>query len=180
MNKVFFIAVLAISGFFVANSASAAAVINSVKVNGADKTTIEAGAPITATINVSLTSPSVWKSTAYRFGDGNWNCVDTPDHAGNTAAAETFLITAPTKQGTSDVNFEVFENNNCTNGLDMASVPASASLSVAVINVLSFGTGKTWLSVVLLALILIVAALVIFYIIRGTIYKKIKVNSEDK
>lgn len=169
-----FLALLVVGCFLTSNSASAAAVINNVKVNGAGAATVNPGVPITATVNVTLTSLSVWKSTAYRFGDGNWNCVDTPDHSGNTTAEETFAITAPVEAGTKNVTFEIYGNNNCTNGLDMAL--AAASLSGAVMSIFSLGTGKVWLAV----LIAIVVAIIIFYTTKRIIGKKTKINSEDK
>jgi hypothetical protein len=169
--KIFFASAmaLAVSVFFAAGSVSAAASINSVKLNGANNISVGPGSAVTAVINVTLTNSSVWRSTAYRVGNGNWICVDTPDHSANTTASETFLINAPSKQGSKNVNFEIYGNNDCTNGLDIAS--ASASLSTVVMNILSVGTGKIWLSVILLALIIIVVVFVIFSIVKKTSVK---------
>lgn len=141
-------------GFAFADSVLALATINSVKINGAENAVVEPGKAVTATINVSL-SGSPWRSTAYHFGVGIWNCVDTPDHPDGTTAEELLLINAPVKTGTSDVSFEVYENNDCTNGLGVASV---ASLLSAVGNAFSSGIGKIWLYVAFFVLITIVVS----------------------
>jgi uncharacterized Zn-binding protein involved in type VI secretion len=172
LKKVFF-AVLIISSFAFAGAVSADATITSVKLNGSNNSAAQGGAQITATVNVSLNGMSAWRSTAYKIGDGAWNCVDTPDHSGNTAT-ETFLITAPAKMGTDAVNFEIYGNNNCTNGLDIAS--ASASLLTAVTNIFSFGTGEIWLS----ALIIIILAFAVFYIVKIILKKNTNHGGADK
>ena len=164
-KKVFF-AALILSSFIIAGNASASATIISAKLNGSSDLTANPNAQITATVSVNLTGSTVWRSTAYQIGAGNWNCVDTPDHSGNTTVAETFSITAPREAGTNNVNFQIYENNNCTNGLDMAS--ATASLSTAVIKILSLGTDQIWLS---LLLILIIFEIIIFYIVKIIIKK---------
>jgi hypothetical protein len=164
-KKVLFVALI-LSSFIIAGNASASATIISAKLNGSSDLTANPNAQVTATINVNLTNSTVWRSTAYKIGTGNWNCVDTPDHSGNIVASETFLITAPREAGTNNVNFEIYENNNCTNGLDMAS--ASASLLTAVTNVFSLGTGGIWISL----LILIILAIIIFYIVKKVNGKK--------
>jgi hypothetical protein len=159
-------AVLIVSSFFVAGSALASATINSAKLNGLNNLTVEGSALITVTVDVSLTDQSVWKSTAYRFGDGSWTCVNTPDHTtGNTTATETFPITAPAKIGTSNVNFEVYGNNDCTTiSLDVTVAPAN--LLTAVRNVLSFGTDKMWLLVISFLLIIAIVVFTIFYFVK--------------
>jgi len=181
MKKIFFsvsAAILLILGSFVcADNVFAEAIINSVKLNGPDNLIIKGGEQITATINVSLTNSSVWKSTAYRFGDGDWNCANTQDYSATITKEESFLIYAPIKQGTSDVNFEIYENDDCTNNLN--SVSLSANLSSAVLNVLSFKTGKTWLSVVILVLIIIIASFITFYIVKKVVDGRTKIYKVD-
>ncbi|MDP3882568.1 MAG: hypothetical protein Q8Q48_00745 [Candidatus Staskawiczbacteria bacterium] len=177
MKKIFF-AILMVGTLGFAGNVLAEATINSVQINGADSINVRAGEPITATVNASLTNSSAWRSTAYRFGEGSWNCVDTKDHKGVTTATETFLITAPVRAGTNGVSFEIYTNNDCTNGPDITVL--SASLLTTFINIFSFGTGETWLSIVSSVLIIIVLAFAIFYIIKIIIGKKTKINSEDK
>jgi hypothetical protein len=182
-KKVFLFAfalALVIGGFLAAGSASAEATIDNVTLDGLNNITVIAGSPMTAKVDVSLTSPTAWKSTQYKFGNGSIICVDTPDHQGNGASAETFAITAPSKLGTSKVNFKVYENNDCTNGRNITSVLAitgvPASLLTAAINIFSFGTGGAWLSIALLILIIIAGVFVISYIIKRIVDKKSKIT----
>jgi len=172
-RKVFF-AVLILSNFIFAGNVLASATITSAKLNGLSDLTANPAAQVTATVSVDLTNQSVWRSTAYQFGNGNWNCMDTPDHSGNTAASETFSITAPREAGTNNVNFQIYGNNNCTNGLDMSS--ATASLLSAVTNIFSFGTGEMWLSL----LVIIILALAVFYIVKIIIKKNKDHGGADK
>lgn len=173
MKKVFFVSILMVGGFVFAGNALASATITSVKLNGSGDATANPASKVTATVNVNLTSPSVWRSTAYRIGEGDWNCIDTPDHSGNTNALETFPITAPRQAGTNNVNFQIYENNNCTNGLDIAS--ASASLLTSVTNIFSFAQGGMWLFI-LIVIILVVA---IFYIAKIIIGEKTKISEGE-
>jgi len=168
---------LIICSFTITGNALASAIINSVKINNTDNPSIVAGTPATATISVSLTSLDVWKSTGYKFGNGNWICVDTPDHLCNTTAIESFLITAPSGIGINNVNFEIYRNNDCTDGLDMAS---PASLLTAGKNIFSLGTGNTWLAIILLLLIIAVVIFVIFFIIKRDNIQRTKNISEYK
>ena len=162
------------SGLFSASVISAETLINSVKLNGSDNLTVEGGGKIFAAVNVTLTNPSVWKSTAYRFGDGNWNCIDTQDYSGNITVIETFPIPGPAKMGTSNVEFSIYGNNDCTNGLNPKMM--SANLLTSVTSVLFLGTGGIWLFV----LVLIILAIIIFYIVKKSVNKKIDTNLWQK
>ena len=99
------------AALFIGCNASASSTIVGAKLNGLNNLTVEGSAPITATIDVKLTDGSVWKSTAYKFGDGSNVCVNTPDH--NVSSTESFSIVAPAKVGTSRVYFAAYGNDNC-------------------------------------------------------------------
>lgn len=163
MNKKFHIILavgLMMGLFLVAGSATASLLVGGARLNGLNDLNAGGGDKIAATISVDITNGSVWKSTAYRFGEGEWVCVDTPNHTGDGLASETFLITAPSQEGTSNANFKVYSNNDCTDGLGVVS--ATASLMTASINILSLKTNEIMLIVA--SMLLIVLMIGLFYI----------------
>jgi hypothetical protein len=155
-------------GFFsFAFNVSAESEIVSATLNGTSQWTTESGSQVTAIINVKLTEFSSWRSTAYQIGNEPWVCVDTPDHFGNITTSEIFPIIVSQKAGSVNVNFQIFENNNCTNGIESAI--ASADLSSAFMN--AFSIIIQWQFLLFLALIIFLI-FIIFYIVKKNIKKK--------
>ena len=133
LNKKFLpgaIALLLVCGFFVfgTNKASAAPTphsidvtgvsLNSVSMTNPNKITVGPGATISAQVWVSTVNRD-WKSTSWRLGSGDYICYEHDDHLGTGSYTETFNITAPVNIGTYDVNFKVYDLDNCnTHGND--------------------------------------------------------------
>lgn len=104
------------------HSAHAARTINWATLNGAATVTVEAGATISAAINVTHTGGGTannWYSTGWLISTtapGTPNCVDTPNHGSNTTETETFNVTAPLATGTYNAYFIAYDDNGCTSG----------------------------------------------------------------
>lgn len=159
--KKFFYVILFLSGLFLAGHVNAAATISNVRLDGVDNLAVESGHSITATVWADITDETVWRATAYKLGDEAWFCVDTFDHKAGLSE-EKFIIAAPIKQGTINVEFEIFENDNCTNGLDVAK--ASAGLLGAASKIIM--VPDNWVPWSLLLLVMFAVLLSVFYIIN--------------
>jgi len=153
----------------IAEKASAAITIDDISLNGGSNLAISTGDQITAGVTVTLTDSSSWGSTSYKFGEGDWICIDTPDHFANSTATETILITTPSMPGVEDVKFEAYSNNNCTN--DVGMTMATASLSEPTFNLISLGAGRLWLLAFLFALVITVILIIAPRVIKKILIK---------
>lgn len=172
-KKLFFAvsATVLLLSVFVANNVLASIAVADAKVNGARNITVEGSTPILATVSVVLTDESVWRSTAYRFGEGEWVCVNTSDHLGVDVATESFSIITPAKASTTDVHFQAYERDDCTNSLPI--VVASASLLTALKDILNFENNQVWVFALLLILVIIIIVWAAYYLIKRSSNKKI-------
>jgi hypothetical protein len=173
----FFIALIA-SVFVGSGLVLADAAITSATINGSTDISVNAGSQLTATVTVNLTGQSTWKSTAYKAGTGDWSCIDTSDHSGDGTFSELFIMNAPSKKGANDLTFQAFGNNDCTDRL--GPIVGSASLLSSTLDILSCGTADAPLLVSMLAILLAILALILFYIIRKNSDKKKKMSEETK
>lgn len=100
--------------FMLPNTAYAAISITSATLNGLSNVTVATNATITATLNVTTTNGTNWRSTSWSVGSGNVTCVNHTNHDGTGSYTETFSITAPNTAGTYSVSFVASSNNICT------------------------------------------------------------------
>lgn len=174
VNKKIYFSILAaliiMGSFFGANVADASMSIISAKLNGLSDLVVKGNTLITATVKVGLTGRSEWRSAAYRFGEGEWICVNTNDYAGNVAAVETFLITAPIKAETSKVYFKVYENDECADSSIDNIIMLPASLLTSAANVLAFKTDD----ILSLSLVILLTAFILAFIVLYAFRKEDK------
>lgn len=99
--------------FMLPNTAYAAISITSATLNGLSNITVATNATITATLNITTTNSTDWRSTSWRIGTGSITCVNHANHDIEGSYTETFNITAPNTAGTYSVSFMASSNNIC-------------------------------------------------------------------
>ncbi len=91
--------------------------INWARLNGASQTTVYEGDPITVTLSVNTQGVwgfwNEWRSTAYKIEGQEWACADTPNHDGDGTHQDSFVLNAPSNDGTYDIEFKVFGVDGC-------------------------------------------------------------------
>jgi uncharacterized repeat protein (TIGR01451 family) len=92
----------------------AARTITSITVNGNTSATVAPGASINAKVYVTTTSGSSWKSTRYQIEGESSVCLNTTDYTTNGAYNEPFSITAPSSEGTYNLEVRVYQDNGCS------------------------------------------------------------------
>lgn len=98
---------------------NAARSINWIHVDGGSTTTVAPGATVGVQVNVTTSGSGTnndWRSTSYRIQSGSFTCVDTSDHTSSGTYTESFNITAPSSEGTYDLDVRVYSDNSCQNG----------------------------------------------------------------
>lgn len=95
--------------------------IVSSSVNGSDQVIIAPGETIDVGLEVGIWSGFIrdwWRSTEYRIDGGVWECANTLDHRGiwfsTRHFTENFNITAPSIDGTYDLELRVHRNDDCS------------------------------------------------------------------
>lgn len=117
-SKIFFSGLILffILGLIPSGTAYADFKVLNANLNGLSNLSASGSSLLRAYIEVLLTDGSVWRSTAYKFGNGEWVCVDTRDHSGNGIFSELFEVRVPAKEGDTSANFEVYSRDDCKNG----------------------------------------------------------------
>ncbi|HWK25246.1 MAG TPA: VWA domain-containing protein [Solirubrobacter sp.] len=94
------------------SAASAAIQVNDVKVDSVDNTSSPPGAVLPATIQVSISGGTAWRSTRTEIG-GTTVCTDTADRTSTGTYTASYNVTAPRDPGSYDVTFTAFANASC-------------------------------------------------------------------
>ncbi len=93
--------------------------ITKVKVDNGNTTTVNSGETVGVKVKARLRRFS-WRSTAYKIGDGDWQChINDQAHVAYARVkvfTETFDITAPTDAGTYDLTVKISPNRECDCG----------------------------------------------------------------
>jgi len=159
---------------FATSTVSLALELESAKINGLSDTYFFGGGKAEATVKILLNSNDAWKSTAYKVGDGNWTCVDTPDHwgkSGNWAfAEETFPILIQGEEGINKVFFQAYGNEGCST----ENLSGTASLMNSVTGLFSFGVNGLFWAVLIILFVFILALVMLAVYYKMLLLKKRK------
>ncbi|MBI5061283.1 MAG: hypothetical protein HZB67_03135 [Candidatus Aenigmarchaeota archaeon] len=101
----------------VAQSALAARIINSAKLNGVSNVTVTPSATVLTYVNVTTTgsgSAARWRCTNITVQGQTPILNNHPDHDGAGNYVELLNITAPAAPGTYAVSFIAYDNDLCT------------------------------------------------------------------
>lgn len=86
--------------------------------DGKKQITVAPNAIVQAKLKVELKYNDWWRSTKWKIGNGNWNCIDTPNHQDTVSGAayfqETFNINAPGTVGLYNVEFRAYNGEGCS------------------------------------------------------------------
>jgi uncharacterized repeat protein (TIGR01451 family) len=109
--------VLVLAGWLVVlaavpTTASAFLEISFATLNGATSISSPPGGVMEARVRGRTTAGDVWRGTQYRFGDGAWQCVNTPDRSGDNVSVE-FYVAAPGDPAEYEVRFRARDRNDC-------------------------------------------------------------------
>lgn len=94
-----------------------------VTINGGTSVLVLPGTMLGVEAYARVSFRSSWKSTAYKVGDGSWECVNHPNHSAGWSLikdfTENFNILAPNTAGTYDLSVRLFSHNNsCVGSVD--------------------------------------------------------------
>jgi len=89
-------------------------------LNGSTHVEVAPNETITVDLNVNTDdyrwSNNNWKSTAWKIGNGTWQCTYNPNYSDSGLHSYSFNINAPLQPGNYNVFFRAYNSNNCTSG----------------------------------------------------------------
>ena len=86
-------------------------------LDGQTQVTVNPGQSIRVDLEVEGQAGDVWKSSSWQIEGESLHCVNHEDYnVSSTTASESFDITAPSSNGTYDVNFIVYTDDTCSSG----------------------------------------------------------------
>jgi uncharacterized repeat protein (TIGR01451 family) len=99
---------------YIVSTTGSAPTVSAGSVNNATSVTLKSGASITVKLNVTMNGGENWKSTGYQIGTGTWQCANTTDYSGNGTYNNSFIITAPSTDGTYNLNLKAYSKSSCS------------------------------------------------------------------